>query len=144
MKILFDTSVLIAGLVQSHPKHDRALPWLVRAVEKKDECYLCVHTLMETYAVLTSLPVSPRISPSVALNLIESNFKKHFQIITLTTQDHWKLLTHLVAQGLMGGVSYDGLLCQAALKAGVDKILTFNQKDFKRLLEDQTLLLIPE
>ena len=31
MKILFDTSVIIAALVETHPMHTRAFPWLKRA-----------------------------------------------------------------------------------------------------------------
>ena len=31
MKILFDTSVLVAAIVEPHPMHGRALPWLQRA-----------------------------------------------------------------------------------------------------------------
>ena len=31
MKILFDTSVLVAALVESHPMHTRAFPWLKKA-----------------------------------------------------------------------------------------------------------------
>jgi len=31
VKVLFDTSVLVAALVAAHPAHDRAFPWLKRA-----------------------------------------------------------------------------------------------------------------
>ena len=31
MKVLFDTSVLVAGIVQVHPAHQRASPWMQRA-----------------------------------------------------------------------------------------------------------------
>jgi predicted nucleic acid-binding protein len=31
MRVLFDTSVLVAALVQAHPRHSHALPWLQRA-----------------------------------------------------------------------------------------------------------------
>jgi len=37
MKTLFDTSVIIAALVESHPMHGRAFPWLKRAKEKQFE-----------------------------------------------------------------------------------------------------------
>ncbi len=143
MNILFDTSVLVAGLVQTHPKHHLAFPWLVKVVEQEINCYIAAHSLDETYAVLTTLPVSPRILPHVALNLIESNLKKHAHIVFLTTQDYWTLLTHLSAQSLVGGIVYDGLLYQAAKKAKVDKILTFNQKDFKRFDDASPMLLSP-
>jgi predicted nucleic acid-binding protein len=35
MRALFDTSVIIAALVESHPMHERAFPWLKQAREKQ-------------------------------------------------------------------------------------------------------------
>lgn len=34
MKVLFDTSVLVAGLVEAHPKHAMAFRWFSRALRK--------------------------------------------------------------------------------------------------------------
>ena len=53
MRILFDTSVLVAAMVESHPMHSRALPWLqqVRAGEPEDSFFVAAHTLAELYAV---------------------------------------------------------------------------------------------
>ena len=36
MKVLLDTSVLIAAMVESHPMHERALPWLQSQSLKTD------------------------------------------------------------------------------------------------------------
>ncbi len=33
MKVLFDTSVLVAAMVEVHPMHGRSIPWLRRARE---------------------------------------------------------------------------------------------------------------
>ena len=37
VKVLFDTSILIAGFVASHPHHQAALPWLQKAKTKEIE-----------------------------------------------------------------------------------------------------------
>jgi predicted nucleic acid-binding protein len=34
MKILFDTNTLIAALVETHPHHSKAWPWLKKAKQK--------------------------------------------------------------------------------------------------------------
>jgi len=31
MKTLFDTSVIVAGLIEAHPMHGRAFPWIKQA-----------------------------------------------------------------------------------------------------------------
>ena len=75
MKILFDTSVLVAAVVQPHPMHSRALPWLKRAKAGEYDFVVATHTLAELYAVLTTLPVKPRISSSTAWRLIQENIE---------------------------------------------------------------------
>ena len=34
MKVLFDTSVLVAGMVAGHSRHEAAFPWLRKALAK--------------------------------------------------------------------------------------------------------------
>ena len=55
MKTLFDTSVIIAALVESHPMHGRAFPRLKQAKEKQFELFVASLTLAELYAVLSTL-----------------------------------------------------------------------------------------
>ena len=47
MKTLFDTSILVAALVENHSKHERALPWLSKAKVKEFEFVVSSHTLKE-------------------------------------------------------------------------------------------------
>lgn len=136
MKILFDTSILIAALVASHPKHELALKWLQRASTKNISLIVSSHTLAECYAVLTRLPTSPRIAPSMAFFLIEKNIKKFAKIVALSSDEYFKTLKHLVDLGLTGGIVYDAILLRTAVKAKAEKILTFNVKDFRRLASE--------
>ncbi|MDL2123263.1 MAG: hypothetical protein LWX51_09290 [Deltaproteobacteria bacterium] len=68
---MLDTSVLIAGIVEAHPVHKRALPWLqhIKSGADRGTC----------------------------------------------------------------GATYDALILFVALKAEVDRVLTLNEKDFRRL-----------
>ena len=84
VKILFDTSVLVAAMVEPHPNHDSAFGWLQRAKANAIECIVCSHTLAELYAVLTALPVSPKISPGMARRLIRDNVLSLAQVVTLS------------------------------------------------------------
>lgn len=71
--ILFDTSILAAAIVEPHRDHGRAFPWLKRAKAKEFHLVVANHTLAELYAVLTAMPLSPKISPALALPLIREN-----------------------------------------------------------------------
>ncbi len=133
MKVLLDTSVLVAGLVNSHPGHQRALPWLEQVRQQAIAAVVSAHSLAELYAVLTTLPVRPKISPAVAYQLIEDNVIGQIEAIPLTSGDYYDLIRHLSQVGIVGGAVYDAVIACAAVKAQVDHIVTFNHRDFRRI-----------
>lgn len=130
MKVLLDTSVLVAAMVEVHPAHERALPWLQRAKHREDTAFVASHTLAELYAVLTRLPVRPSISPAVAWQLIQENVLAAFEVVPLSAEDYRTILEHLSQSGIVGGATYDALIAYTALKAMVDQLVTLNEKDF--------------
>lgn len=131
-KVLADTSVLVAAIVESHPAHRRALVWLQRARGKELALFVCAHTLAELYAVLTRLPLSPRISPELARRLVRDNLEPFAKVVELRAKDYWEVLGQAAELGLGGGVVYDALAVQAAKKENVDLLLTLNESDFRR------------
>src|SRR3954467_7398788 len=53
-------------------------------------------------------------------------------------------LQQAAERGLSGGVLYDALIVCAARKAGADRLLTLNQRDFRRVLpEGESILIVP-
>jgi len=136
VRLLFDTSVLVAAMVESHPMHLRALPWLQRAKNREFTFFAACHTLAELYAVLTGLPVSPKIPPAMARNLIEENVKSRAEIVPLSALDYTAVINRMTELGLSGGAIYDALIVKAAERAHADHLLTFNGKDFRRVWPD--------
>lgn len=144
MRLLFDTSILIAAFVSAHSKHSVALPWLQKVKAKKISLVISAHSLAESFSVLTRLPLTPRLSPDVAYYLIRENIEKSAEIIALSTRDYQAVIKGMSEQGLSGGIIYDAITLKAALKANVDKILTFNHRDFIRLSsENPEFILTP-
>ncbi len=132
MKILFDTSVLVASIVEAHPEHAKALPWLARVENDSDSGFLAAHSLAELYAILTTLPVRPSISPAIAWKLI-AHITGRLEVIFLSAQDYAGIIERLAELGITGGATYDALITRAAIKANVDLIVTLNPKDFHRV-----------
>jgi predicted nucleic acid-binding protein len=133
MKTVFDTSVIVSGIVESHPMHPKCLPWLQRAKAGEVECIVVSHTLAETYAVLTTLPVRPRISPLVAQRLIDNNLQANARIVALNVADYWNTIQRMAEMGLSGGTVYDALIATVARRLSVDRLLTLNADDFRRV-----------
>ena len=133
MKILLDTSVLVAAMVEAHPAHERALPWLKRVKNGNDKGIIAAHSLAELYSILTTLPVQPQISPTDARQLIRENIVAYFDIVFLSDDDYSQVIDHLAEIGIVGGATYDALILRVALKVNIDQVVTLNEKDFRRV-----------
>ena len=120
-------------MVEAHPAHSAALPWLQRAKGDVDTGLVAAHSLAELYAILTTLPVEPRILPSIALELIKHNVLDVLEVVFLSGDDYAALITRLAGLGIIGGATYDALILHAASKANVNQVVTLNEKDFRRV-----------
>lgn len=136
MKVLFDTSVLVAAMVEAHPRHRASLAVLQKAMDGKIKMFVAAHSCAEVYAVLTTLPVSPRIIPETAVLLLEKNILPWAKVVDLSAQDYVDLIHEIGRAGLSGGVVYDAIAIHCARKAHVDHIWTWNSKDFIRIAQD--------
>lgn len=136
MRILLDTSVLVAAMVEAHPAHEQGLAWLKRITSGRDNGLVAAHSLAELYAILTTLPVQPPISSADAQQLIRQNIVGKLEIVSLSSDDYIQVIEHLTDLGIVGGATYDALILRAAVNSKVDIVATFNEKDFKRVYPD--------
>jgi predicted nucleic acid-binding protein len=136
LKALFDTSVLVAAMVEAHPRHDEAFAWLERAHQRRLDSFVYSHSLAELHAVLSTYPARPRLSPELVNRLIHENVTNLAQVVSLSRSDYSLVLESLVAAGQPGAVVYDALIARAAQKARVDRLLTLNPRDFLRVWPD--------
>lgn len=136
MKVFFDTSVLVASLIAEHPHHGRAMSVVDGILRGRDDGVVAAHGLAETYAVLTSLPVSPRIAAETARTMMADNILARFEIIALTAREYARLVRTLPEHGAQGGATYDVIHLACARKADAEAIYTFNVMHFRRLAPD--------
>lgn len=136
MNVFFDTSVLVAASVGSHPGHERALAALESVKDGTDHGYLSQHSVAEVYSVLTSAPLSPRIHPSEAQRILEENLLAHLEVVALEPKDYRELIQELAAADCRGGKVYDALHLKCAGKQPVDRLYTLNVRDFRALAAD--------
>jgi len=133
VKVFFDTSTLVAALIESHESHEQAYPWLDRALAGEIEAFVAAHSLAELFATLTRIPTRPRISPGLALRMLRENVLPAFRPIALSADEFVSTLEKLANLECSGGVVYDGLIAAAAARVGVDRLLTLNVGHFRRV-----------
>ena len=122
MRILLDTSILVAALIETHTFHELAFNWLEKAKDKSYEGVVSAHSLAELYAILTRLPVQPTISPKEAQQLIKASVIDVFEIVPLLPQDYDSVIEHLANLGI---------------------IVTLNEKDFRRVYPELATKVVP-
>ncbi len=133
MKVVFDTSVLVAAFVEPHPRHPWAFSRFKKALSREWEFIVCTHTVAELFAVLSTLPVRPRIGPAQARLLIQENVAAKARMTALSAADYRKVVNRTADLGVSGGAVYDALIARAAEKAKADRLVTLNPKDFLRI-----------
>lgn len=133
MKVFFDTSVLVAACIESHSEHARSFHSLQNARNDGWEMVVSTHTLAELYAVLTRVPIRPRIAPTVARRIIKDNVESIAHIKSISTQRYKTVLDEMASRNLSGGIIYDALAAGVAASENVDVLLTLNRKDFLRV-----------
>jgi len=74
-KVLFDTSVIIPGLLQSHSNHKACIYWLSKGHQGDFQIGIPAHCLAEVFAGITAMPLSPKIRPVFVSQAIDDLVK---------------------------------------------------------------------
>ena len=81
MKIFFDTSVLVPALVDSHPNHEKAFPWLSKVIKADVIGVISTHNLAELYSILTTIPINRTVTTLEIYYLINETIVSNFEKI---------------------------------------------------------------
>jgi predicted nucleic acid-binding protein len=136
VKAYFDTTVLLASCVESHPHLSRADTVVDSVKQKQFYGYVSAHGLAEFYAVSTRTPFTPPILPHEAWLLLAEEILPHFEVISRTGEDYRETICRMSEKGWSGGRIYDLLHIASAQKANCDRIYAFEVRDFHRLASE--------
>jgi predicted nucleic acid-binding protein len=128
MRLLLDTSVVIASLDSDEPAHlacDRLLAQGGHSVY--------AHSLAETFSILSGGRHNRRLRPSLVAQLIEDSVLPFVQLVHLTGKETMTAIAECERRGVRGGAVYDLLHLAAARKAGAQALVTLDLRDFQAL-----------
>jgi predicted nucleic acid-binding protein len=131
VKAFFDTSVLLAGLVDFGPQSAPAQTLLHAVAEKAIAAPgTAWHCCLEFFSVATRLPPEFRVSPADAVLLLETEVLARMTIHDLDPRDHLPMLKACVQDAIAGGRAYDAHIAEVARAAGAEVIVTDNRRHF--------------
>lgn len=126
--IFLDTSVFVAAAQTLHIHHEPSAKLLKQASRKNTAAAL--HSLAETYNVLSGMPQPLRLPPMAAVRIVDQ-MRARVRLISLTEAEYASTIERIAGLGLSGGMVYDALLMRCAKKAGATKIYSWNARHFK-------------
>jgi predicted nucleic acid-binding protein len=139
MRVLIDTSCLVAATLAQHEHHRPTIEELSRRRAAGQTFLMATHVVLEAYAVLTRLPAPHRLAPADALAVLDRNWGKS-ETIALTAAESWRVIRQYAAKGLSGGRVYDGCIAACARKAKANQILTWNVRHFETSSEIRVVI----
>lgn len=129
--VFFDTSVLLAGLIDLGPQSGPAQSLMHAVAEQKISSPATAwHCCLEFYSVATRLPPEYRLSPPDAVQLLAEEILARLSIHDLPSSDRSLMLRLLAEDGVTGGRVYDVHIAEVARSAGARIIVTDNRRHF--------------
>lgn len=130
----FDTSVLLAGLIELGPEAKAAQKIMAAvATQHLRHPHTAWHCCLEFYAVSTRLPEELRLSPSDAWRLVEEEILGRFEVRQLSDDRRRPFLRAAAEDRLVGGRIYDSHIAEIARLADVSVVVTDNVRHFAGL-----------
>lgn len=131
LTVFFDTSVLLAGLVDLGPQSAPAQSILHGVAEKTILAPATAwHCCLEVFSVATRLPPEFRLTPHDAARLLEEEVFARMPVHDLPAAERREMLRLLADDGIGGGRIYDVHIAEVARAAGARVIVTDNRRHF--------------
>lgn len=143
MKVCFDTSTLVAALLQQHPHHRAAMKLLQAIKAGTMQGHVTTHALAELFATLTAMPLKPRLLPGDVERMIRESVLAYLSVISLTSDDYREAIHLTVDRNLVSGAIYDALHLIGSRRAACEKLYTFNLRHFRSLAPGDSMIVSP-
>ena len=131
VEVFFDTSVLLAGLIDLGPQSGPAQSVMHGIAEKTIRSPgTAWHCCLEFYSVATRLPPEFRLQPEDAVRLLEEEVFGRMAVHDLPTSEREQMLRFLGGDRITGGRIYDVHIAEVARSAGAKVVVTDNRRHF--------------
>lgn len=131
MSVFFDTSVLLAGLVDFGPQSAPAQSLMHAVAEKRLENVATAwHCCLEFFSVATRLPPEFRLSPADAALLLHDEVFDRMTVHDLPQRDRLPMLQAAGRDGVAGGRIYDTHIAEVARTIAAEVVVTDNRRHF--------------
>jgi predicted nucleic acid-binding protein len=131
MSVFFDTSVILAGLIDFGPQSAPAQSLLHAVAERRiSDCMTAWHCCLEFFSVATRLPPEYRLTPADAVRLLEDEIMARMAVHELPAAARAAMIAAAAQDGMTGGRIYDAHIAEVARAVKSETIVTDNRRHF--------------
>jgi predicted nucleic acid-binding protein len=134
---------MVAAVCSWHEHHERASQEIQTRLNRKQPMFTAAPAIIEAYSVLTRFPAPHRISPTEALQLLETNFLENGKLVALGGPAYAALLRSSPNAAVSGGRIYDAVIAACARHAEAEILLTFNEAHFVQFAGPDLKIVVP-
>ena len=129
--VFFDTSVLLAGLIDFGPQSAPAQSLMHAVAERRLTAVgTAWHCCLEFFSVATRLPAEFRLAPANAVSLLEEEIFSRMIVTDLPESERRPMLQAVGRNAVAGGRIYDAHIAEVARAAGATVVVTDNRRHF--------------
>jgi len=133
--VFFDTSVLLAGLIDLGPATAGAQRVMDAVADGRiPSVRTAWHCCLEFYSVATRLPPELRLTPSDALRLVEAEILARMRVDQLPAGSFAEFLRAAAREPTVGGRIYDAHIAEVARIGKAHVVVTDNRRHFASLM----------
>jgi len=133
--VFFDTTVLLAGLIDMGPASAAAQATMAAIADGKVRHPLTAwHCCLEFYSVATRLPPELQLTAADAVRLLEEEIVARFAVVDLPAKERVRFLRDAASDGVSGGRVYDLHIAETARAHRAKLVVTDNRRHFSSLL----------
>ena len=131
VSVFFDTSVLLAGLIDFGPQSAPAQSIMHAVAEKRVSAPATAwHCCLEFFSVATRLPPEFRVAPADAVVLLKEEVLGRIAVHDLPAGDRAPMLRASARDAIAGGRIYDAHIAEVARASGATVVVTDNRRHF--------------
>ena len=135
--IIFDTNILVYAQNQSDERYSECRKWVKKVEEEKCDGVLSSQNLVEFVAVVNNLKKLKKMRPKYETEEYCRNYRNVFKLVFPNVET--VAVFEKLCKKYKGDRIFDLFLVATMISNGVDKILTYNVRDYKDIEEIEVI-----
>jgi predicted nucleic acid-binding protein len=133
---LLDSNIIIYAINSDSPFHPECNSFVTRAMKGRIKGFICEKSIYEVYAILDdSRRIDKPLSIIQIIDVLNKIINSKIQVLYSDSNTTEEVLRLCKANDIKRQDIFDMVIASQAINNGINKIVTYNKKDFMKIKE---------